>query len=583
MIVGGSQLRNVFSFLKPYKFPAVIAFILMLMELAVELLLPLFLGLMINQGVVNQDLSKIVMWGSIMIGLSFLSLAAGITNSFLSSHVSIAFGYDIRQKLFEKIQEFSFANLNHYPTSSLVTRFTNDIRQIQNTIFMALRIMAKAPLIVIGGVLMAFIVNARLALIFLITVPLLVIFLLYVLKLASNMFANVQGYVDQVNRVMQENLAGMRLIKAFTRRDFEENRFREANAGLADSTRRTFRFVESSMPVLLFVMNVSILVILWFGNQQMITGNANVGEVVTMVNYALRVAMAISMFSFIIMAISRTKASAIRVDEVLSLQVDLTDHTEGNKQMTVIRGKVTYHQVSFTYPGAAKPALEDISFTINPGEKLAVIGSTGSGKTSLFQLLPRLYDVNKGKILVDDNAITAYSFDQIRGSVGYVPQSPLLFSGSIKDNIVWGKNAATIEEIIQAAKDAQIHETIMGLPNQYDTRVGQKGVNLSGGQKQRISIARALIRKPKILMLDDSTSALDLATESQLLTAIEAYNCTVFIITQKISTASTADRIMLLDEGKILAIGTHQELIQASHIYRNIVTSQFGKEYEHVQ
>lgn len=555
----------------------------MLVELAVELLLPLFLGLMINQGVINQDLNNIVMWGSIMIGLAFLSLIAGITNSFFSSHVSIGFGYDIRQKLFEKIQAFSFANLNQYPTSGLVTRFTNDIRQIQNTIFMALRIMAKAPLIVIGGVLMAFIVNAKLATIFLITVPLLVIFLLYVLKLASKMFAKVQSNVDQVNRVMQENLAGMRLIKAFTRRDFEEERFMEANAGLADATRKTFRFVESSMPILLFVMNVSIIVILWFGNQQMVNGNANVGEVVTMVNYALRVAMAISMFSFIIMALSRTKASALRVDEVLSLEVDLVDHAEADKQMAVTRGKVEFNHVSFIYPGAAKSTLKDISFKVNPGERFAVIGATGAGKTSLFQLMPRLYDVHKGNILVDDKPITSYSFDQIRSSIGYVPQSPLLFSGSIKDNIAWGKNDATIDEIMQAAKDAQIHETIIGLPNQYDTRVGQKGVNLSGGQNQRISIARALIRKPKILMLDDSTSALDLATESRLLTAIETYNCTIFIITQKISTASTADRIMLLDEGKILATGTHPELMQISSLYRAIVESQFGKEYEHVQ
>ncbi|WP_339228759.1 ABC transporter ATP-binding protein [Oceanobacillus sp. FSL K6-2867] len=576
-------MRNVFSFLKPYKLPAVAAFILMLVELAVELLLPLFLGLMINQGVLNQDLNNIVMWGSIMIGLAFLALLAGITNSFFSSHVSIGFGYDIRQNLFEKIQAFSFANLNQYPTSGLVTRFTNDIRQIQNTIFMALRIMAKAPLIVIGGVLMAFIVNAKLATIFLITVPLLVIFLLYVLKLASKMFANVQSNVDQVNRVMQENLAGMRLIKAFTRRDFEEVRFMEANTGLADTTRKTFRFVESSMPILLFVMNVSIIVILWFGNQQMVNGNANVGEVVTMVNYALRVAMAISMFSFIIMALSRTKASALRVDEVLSLEVDLVDHAEADKQKAVTRGKVEFNHVSFIYPGAAMSTLKDISFKVNPGERFAVIGATGSGKTSLFQLMPRLYDVHKGNILVDDKPITSYSFDQIRSSIGYVPQSPLLFSGSIKDNISWGKNDATIEEIMQAAKDAQIHETIMGLPNQYDTRVGQKGVNLSGGQKQRISIARALIRKPKILMLDDSTSALDLATESRLLTAIETYNCTIFIITQKISTASTADRIMVLDEGKILATGTHQELLQLSSLYRAIVESQFGKEYEHVQ
>ncbi|WP_249870097.1 ABC transporter ATP-binding protein [Oceanobacillus saliphilus] len=576
-------MRNVLSYLKPYKLQAVIAFLLMLIELAVELLLPLFLGKMIDQGVMNQDINNIVMWGSIMIGMAFLSLVAGITNSFFSSHVSFAFGYDIRQKLFEKIQEFSFANLTQYPTSGLVTRFTNDIRQIQNTIFMALRIMAKAPLTVLGGVIMAFVVNAKLAIVFLITVPVLIFFLLWVLKIASNMFSKVQGNVDGVNRVMQENLAGMRLIKAFTKRDYEEARFTEANTGLADSTRKTFRFVESSMPVLLFVMNMSIIFIIWYGNSQTIAGQANVGEVVTMVNYALRVAMAISMFSFIIMALSRTKASAQRVDEVLSLDVDLLDNLEADRSMAVTNGKVEYKRVSFSYPGADRPTLKDMSFTVNSGEKLAVIGATGAGKTSLFQLMPRLYDVDDGEILVDDKPITSYSFDQIRGSIGYVPQSPLLFTGSITDNIAWGKKDATTEDIVQAAKDAQIHDTIMELPDQYETRVGQKGVNLSGGQKQRISIARALIRKPKILMLDDSTSALDLATESRLLLALEKYNCTIFIITQKVSTASVADRILLIDEGKTLDIGTHDELLKSSDLYQAIVESQFGKEYAHVK
>lgn len=576
-------MGNVFSFIKPYKLPAIVAFLLMLVELAVELLLPLFLGRMIDQGVANQDLDNIIMWGSIMIGLALLSLVAGLTNSFFSSHVSFAFGYDIRRKLFEKIQEFSYADLNRYPSSGLVTRFTNDIRQIQNTIFMALRIMAKAPLIVLGGVIMAFVVNARLAVIFLITVPLLVLFLMWVLKLASKMFSKVQGNVDNVNRVMQENLAGMRLIKAFTRRGYEEERFTEANYDLADSTRRTFRFVESSMPVLLFVMNLSIIFILWYGNAQSIAGQANVGEVVTMVNYALRVAMAISMFAFIIMTVSRTKASAERVDEVLSLKVDLQDNPDADRSMQVKDGKVEYRNVTFHYPGAEKATLENFSFTVNAGERLAIIGATGSGKTTMFQLMPRLYDVSGGEILVDGKPITDYSFDQIRGSIGYVPQSPLLFTGTIADNIAWGKKDATKDEIIQAAKDAQIHSTIMDLPNQYETRVGQKGVNLSGGQKQRVSIARALIRKPKILMLDDSTSALDLATESRLLDAIGNYQCTLFIITQKISTASTADRILLMDDGKILDIGTHEELLKNSGLYQRVVESQFGKEYAHAK
>lgn len=577
-------MKNVFSFLKPYKLPIVLAYTMMLIELGIELLLPLFLGLMIDQGVLNEDIQNIVMWGSIMIGLAFVALVAGIFNSFYSSHVSFAFGYDIRQKLFSRIQYFSFKSLSNYPTSGLVTRFTNDIRQIQNMVFMGLRIMAKAPLQVIGGVIMAFIVNARLAMIFLITVPLLILFLFLVMKAASKMFAKVQENVDNVNRVMQENLAGMRLIKAFSRRNYEENRFTEANESLADSTKTTFRFVESSMPVLLFIMNLSLIFIIWFGNAQSIAGNAAVGEVVSIVNYALRVSMAISMFSFIIMVLSRTKASAERVDEVLSLEkeADSEDNNASGK-LRIEHGEVEYRNVYFQYPASDEMILKNISFKLNPGETMAIIGATGSGKTSLFQLMPRLYEPNKGEVIIDGHPASAYAFAELRNNIGYVPQSPLLFTGTIRDNIAWGKDTATDEEIIQAAKDAQIHDTIMNLPHQYETKVGQKGVNLSGGQKQRISIARALVRKPKVLMLDDSTSALDLATEAKLLAAIEKYNCTMLLITQKISTAITADRILLMDEGEILAIGSHESLLKESELYQRIVESQFGKEHANVQ
>lgn len=576
-------MKNVFSFLKPYKVSIVIAYSMMLTELVIELLLPLFLGLMIDQGVLQQDIANIVMWGSIMVGLAILSFGVGVINSFYSSHVSFAFGYDLRQKLFSRIQYFSFKSLNQFPTSALVTRFTNDIRQIQNAIFMGLRIMAKAPLIALGGVIMAFVVNVRLALVFLVSVPILVLFIFFVMTYASRMFSNVQANIDHVNRVMQENLAGMRLIKAFTRRGFEENRFMEANERLANTTKKTFRFVESSMPILLFIMNLSIVFILWFGNIQTIGGHAQVGEVVSIVNYAMRVAMAISMFSFIIMILSRTKASAERVDAVLSIDDQGEEEEEKNDRLEVENGSVMYRNVHFQYPNTDEVVLKDVSFRVEPGETLAIMGATGAGKTSIFQLMPRLFEPTAGDIFIDDRPIKDYPFKSLRNSIGYVPQSPLLFTGTIRDNITWGKEDATEEEIIQAAKDAQIHETIMTLPDRYDTVVGQRGVNLSGGQKQRISIARALIRKPKILMLDDSTSALDLATEAQLLQAIEKYRCTMMIITQKISTARKADRILLLDEGEILAISTHETLLAEIELYQRIVESQYGKEHAYVQ
>lgn len=574
-------MKHVFSFLKPYKLSIVIAYSLTFVELATELLLPFFLGKMINEGVTNQDLNNIIMWGSIMIGSALIAFISGLINSFYASHTSNGFAYDIREKLFEKIQTFSFINLNKFPTSGLVTRFTNDVRQIQETIYMGLRIMIRAPLMVIGSVIMSFWINPKLSFIFLITVPLLIMFLLWVLKRASKMFAQVQTLVDKVNRVMQENLSGMRLIKAFLRRNYEEERFTHANKDLAITTRSTFRFVEASMPILLFVMNLSLIFILWLGNVQSIAGETNVGDVVTIVNYALRITMAISMFSFIILAFSRMKASAGRLSEVLTVDVDLTDHDDAQVETTIKKGKIEFADVSFTYPGSHMPALDHVSFSINSQEKLAIIGATGAGKTTLFQMIPRLYDINGGNILIDDHSITTYTLDELRGKIGYVPQNPLLFSGSIFDNIAWGKENATQDDIEQAAKDAQIHDLIIGLPNQYETKISQQGVNLSGGQKQRISIARAFIRKPKILMLDDSTSALDLATETRLLEAIENYNCTTLIITQKISTALHADRILLMDYGKILAQGTHSQLMEQSKLYSQIVESQFGKEFPH--
>ncbi|MBO8157430.1 MAG: ABC transporter ATP-binding protein [Bacillaceae bacterium] len=571
-------MRFVFVYLKPYYFYMAIAWSLMLVELAVELLLPFFLGKLIDSGIMAGNLDHIVFWGLIMVGMALLAFAAGVTNSFFSAHVTFRFGYDVRKKLFDKVQAFSFKNLNEYPTSSLITRFTNDVRQIQNGIFMGLRIMARAPLLIAGGVIMAFIENWRIALIFVIIVPLLITFLFWVLKKASGLFERVQDRLDNVNRVMQENLSGIRLIKAFLRSSFEKNRFKQANKELMQYTKTSLRLIETSMPVLLFVMNMSLLFILWFGNLEVENNQATVGEVVAIVNYALRVSMAIGMFGFITMAFARMKASAARMEQVMDAEIDLLESDKADETHTVTEGKIAFSQVSFHYPDTRENVLTNITFTVRPKETIAIIGATGSGKTTLFQLIPRLYDVTSGSILIDGCDVREMKLDNLRKKIGYVPQAPLLFTGSIHENIAWGKNDATKEEIIKAAKDAQIHETIDSLPEGYDTLIGQKGVNLSGGQKQRISIARALIRKPKILLLDDSTSALDLKTEGKLLKAIQTYDCTTLIITQKITTAMTADRILLLDDGKLLMSGTHEELLKHSSLYRKIVESQFGKE-----
>ncbi|WP_174732595.1 ABC transporter ATP-binding protein [Mesobacillus harenae] len=570
-------MKTIFTFLKPYKLPMAAALSLMLIELAVELAQPLLMAKIIDDGIMERDMHVIIIWGAVMMAASILAFAAGITNSFLAAHSSQNFGFDIRKHLFEKVQSFSFANFNTFSNASLITRMTNDVNQLQNTLFMSLRIAIRAPLLVIGGIVMAFLVNVKLALIFAIIVPPLIIFLVWAMKKAAGLFGNVQKRLDKVNGVMRENLTGMRLIKAFARGEHEENRFEESNQNLMAGTVKALRLTETTIPILLFVMNLGVIVVLWYGAAEINTGGIQVGELVAIVNYAARITTAFSMFSFIIMVFSRAGASARRISEVFEEDVDLKDSGDmiSNKGMN---GQIEFRSVSFHYPESTIPVLKDISFKVNSGQTVALMGATGSGKTSLFQLIPRLYDVTAGEVLVDGQDVRDIPLETLRMQLGYVPQEALLFTGSVKSNIVWGKENATDEDVKTAAENAQIHETIEKLPEKYHTLLGQRGVNLSGGQKQRLSIARALVRRPKILLLDDSTSALDLKTERKLLAALKGYTCTTFIITQKISTAMKTDKILLIDDGSLLAEGSPQELMKNSDLYRDIYQSQFGKE-----
>ncbi|PJN86473.1 ABC transporter ATP-binding protein [Bacillus sp. mrc49] len=571
-------MKKLSSFLKPYWLLIILALFLMIVELGVELLQPLFIAKIIDDGILQKDLSVVIKWGSVMVGLSVFSFLGGIVNSFTASHVSQSFGHDVRKSLFSKIQAFSFANLNNIPTSSLITRMTNDVTQLQNTVFMGLRIMARAPLIVIGGAIMAMTVDLKLSLVLVISIPVLIFFLVWVMKRAAKLFKLVQKKLDDVNNVMRENLTGMRLIKAFLRKEHEIGRFDGANDELKRKTVTSLRLIETTMPVLMLVMNGAILIILWLGSGFIETGDIQVGEVVAIVNYATRIAASLSVFSWLITVISRAKASAERVTEIFGTPIDIDEGRKETATNALKGGGIKFVDVSFRYPGSDHAVLKHLNFTIDPGGSLAIIGATGSGKTSLFQLIPRLYETDGGSILIDEQDVKDIPLDSLRKRIGYVPQEALLFSGTIKNNIAWGKEGATDEEIKAAAMHAQVHETVMKLPKQYETMLGQKGVNLSGGQKQRLSIARALVRKPTILLLDDSTSALDLKTESKLLSALKSYTCTTIIITQKISTAIEADKILLLENGEVLAEGKHEDLIQSSELYRKIVHSQFGEE-----
>jgi len=571
------MLMLVFKYLKPLRWTAAIALCFMLIELMVELMQPLLIAKVIDTGILKKDLGQILLWGSVMLGISLVSFIGSIIGSFYAAHTSQTFGYSLRVAVFKKIQSFSFANFNQFPTSSLITRMTNDITQIQNTVFTSLRIMLRAPLTVVIGTVMALLVDVKLGLFIAVVIPFLIAFLIWAMNKGGRMFRKVQEKLDFVNRVMRENLQAIRLIKALLRSDYENRRFEEAADDLKKRTVSTLRLMETTMPVLTLVMNLSIIGILWFGHGQIQAGTVKVGEVVAIINYATRITAAFSPLSWIIMAVSRAMASAGRISKVLAAEIDLKEADTTFAAIPNFKGKVSFENVSFRYPGTDKMVLQNVSFTVNPGETVAVMGATGSGKSSLFQLIPRLYDVTEGGVFLDDTDVRHLTFAEIRRQIGYAPQEALLFTGSVRDNIAWGKPDATFEEIIEAAKNAQIHETIIHLPDGYDTNLGQKGVNLSGGQKQRLSIARALVRRPKILLLDDSTSALDLKTEAKLLSALKIYQCTTFIITQKVTTAMEADRILLIDDGALLAEGTHGELLKTTPLYQKIYESQLGK------
>lgn len=572
-------MKHVFSYLKPYRIAVFIALFLMLLELTVELASPLILARIIDDGVVAGDLNVILFWGAILMGSSLIAFFAGVVNSFFAAHAGQSTGLDLRSSMYRRIQLSSFEKLEKFSTSSLIMRLTNDVTQIQNTVFMGLRIMMRAPLLIIGGVALSFFVNVQLALVFAVVIPLLVLTITILMRKGAVSFGWVQRKLDQVNHSMRENLLAIKLIKAFVRRGHEAKQFVTKNEQLKDQTMRALRLMEVTQPILLLLMNASIIAVLWFGSVQLGTGGAQVGEIVAIVNYATRITGALTVLSMIIMVVSRAKASAERIEEVLTeCSGDEEQAIQKGEKSYVQKGDLTFEHVSFAYPESNRNAIHDLSFHVSAYQTVAVIGATGSGKSSLFQLIPRLYETTDGHISIDGTNINELDLRTLRNTIGYVSQQTMLFSGTIRENISWGKPDATLEEIIQATEAAQIHQTISNLPDGYDTRIGQRGVNLSGGQKQRIAIARALLRKPAILLLDDSTSALDNKTEAAFFKALKQYPCTTILITQKLSTAMAADSILLLEHGELVDEGRHEQLLATSSFYQELYYSQYRKE-----
>ncbi|MFJ7407988.1 MULTISPECIES: ABC transporter ATP-binding protein [unclassified Lysinibacillus] len=569
-------MKVIFSYVKPYKWTAIFALCLMLIELFVELVQPLIMAKIIDDGVRGQNNDMIIQWGAILLVLSFIAFISGVVNSYFSSHTAQSFSFDLRNALFDKIQSFTLATYQKFSTASLITRLTNDVTQVQTVLFMSLRIMLRAPLAVIGSIVMAFVVNAKLALFLVIGTPLIFVFLIFMVAKGVSYFGRVQKRVDRLNRVLQENLQAMRLVKAYLRGAYEASRFEQVASRLKVDTVKALRTMEYIMPVLLFVMNMSLLAVLWFGTKQVAAGTTPLGDIVAIVNYAMRMTGSFSMFAFIIIFYARAKASAERMTEVLAVdnEVEITSSSKEGASSDLKLGELAFKNVSFHYPGTETAVLSNVTFQVKSGEKLAIMGATGAGKSTLLQLIPRFYDVSEGQIFVEGKDVQQWDLQELRDIIGYVPQQSLLFTGSIADNVRWGDTEAEMDEVLNATMQAQIHASVEDFPSGYDTRVGQKGVNLSGGQKQRLSIARALLRKGHILMLDDSTSALDVKTEQALWDALSEESATMLVVTQKIRTAKGADHILLIDAGEVVGYGSHEELLQTSELYKKIAISQ---------
>lgn len=576
-------MRTVFAYVKPYMSVVIFALFLMFVELFVELIQPLIMSEIIDDGIIAGDTDTIIYYGLIMVGLTILALIAGIVNSYFSAHAAQSFGFDLRNALFTKIQSFTMATYLKFPTAGLITRLTSDITQVQNVLFMSLRIMLRAPLSVLGSIILAFYVNAKMAMFLLIGAPLLLIFLSFMVIQGVKYFALVQRRLDRVNRVIQEGLQAIRLVKAYMRGTYEASRFEQVSKVLKLDTMKALRVMELILPVLMLIMNFCLLAVVWFGAREIAAGDAVVGDLVAIVNYATRMTGAFSMFAFIIIAFARAKASAERMAEVLLVEEGIETNATTTSDTTINEeeiGAIHFKDVSFAYPGTTENVLHNISFSILPGEKLAIMGATGSGKSTMLSLLPRFYDVTAGEVIVNGRNVQEWALEDLREMIGFVPQQSMLFTGSIYENVSWGKAHAPLEEVQAATVQAQIHDAVESFPKAYETRVGQKGVNLSGGQKQRLSIARALIRKSQILILDDSTSALDVKTEAALWDALATEKATMLVVTQKIRTAKTANKILLLEEGHVVGFGTHNELIQTNELYKKIAQSQQEQEVE---
>jgi ATP-binding cassette subfamily B protein len=570
------SVRRLWSYLWTYKLLVILAPLMMALEVAMDLMQPRLIQRIIDEGVAVNDLDVVIETGALMVGLSILGMIAGVLCGVFAIRAGQGFGADVRAALFSKVQSLSFGNLDRLETGSLITRLTTDITQLTDAVIMMLRIMVRAPLLLIGSLILGIATSPHLALLFVVLLPVILLIIGVIFSRAFPLFKAVQERLDRINSIMEENLQGVRVVKAFARHRYEISRFADRNDNLRDANLTAMFLMVGVMPIMMFIINMGIVGALWFGGRFVDQGTLEVGGLIAFNNYMVQTMFALMMVSMVAVRFTRAEASAQRVNEVFDQVPEIGSRHDQPAPIRDdrSRGEVRFEDVTFRYSPDSEPVLDDLSFVAEPGSVTAILGTTGSGKSSLVNLIPRFYDVQEGRVLIDGVDVRDVNQEELRDNIAMVLQETVLFSGTIRDNIRFGRPDATEDEILAAAKAAQADPFIQELPEKYDAIVGQRGVNLSGGQKQRMAIARALIRRAPILILDDSTSAVDVATERRIQEALAELDQTTIMVAQRISAVVSADKILVLEDGRLVAEGTHDELLRTSEVYRDIYDSQ---------
>ena len=573
------MLKKLLSYLGEYKKYAILTPLLVVVEVVCELIMPRFMAKIVDVGIANQDMAYILQIGALMFLLAIVSMVCGILSAKFAAQGGMGYGANLRRGLFEKIQDFSFADIDRFSSASLVTRCTNDVNAIQMTVVMGLRIITRAPVMLIAALVVALTINAQLACVLLVVIPVMAVAVGLLMKVCSHLYTVMQKKIDALNNTVQENLVAIRVVKAFVRAVDEKKKFKKSNDELTEAGLNASMRVIFMQPIMMLCFNVATVAVLYLGGRKVMGGTMLIGDLSSFLTYIFQILMSVMMVAMSLLQLTRASACGKRICEVLDTQPDIRQKAgAAGAELPAAAGKVEFRHVSFKYlaSGTGDDVLEDLNFTIEPGQFTAIVGGTGTGKSSLVNLIPRFYDVTDGSVLLDGVDVKDYPLETLRSRIGMVLQNNVLFSGTIRENLLWGKPDATDEELLQAARDAQAYEFIETLPDGFDTHIDQGGVNVSGGQKQRLCIARAMLKKPAVLILDDSTSAVDSATEAAIRESFKTNlsGTTVIIIAQRISSVQFADQILILDDGTIKGGGTHEELLADNEIYQEIYNSQ---------